>query len=89
MMLMASAGYDPRVAPRVFEKFGKLSGSSPHKEYLSTYPADKRRAEMVSRPQVMKEAMTIYTKVKAQRRIDGKKKTSSRKSSKATVPTLS
>ena len=41
MMLMASAGYDPRIAPRVYEKLGKVAGDSTLKDYLSTHPSGR------------------------------------------------
>ncbi|MBA0547940.1 hypothetical protein Golob_019069, partial [Gossypium lobatum] len=38
LLLLASAGYDPRVAPKVFEKLGKVAGDSAMQDYLSTHP---------------------------------------------------
>ncbi|CAI9300162.1 unnamed protein product [Lactuca saligna] len=48
LLLMASAGYDPRVAPKVFEKLGQVSGDSALRDYLSTHPSGKRRSKLLS-----------------------------------------
>ncbi|GLJ43874.1 hypothetical protein SUGI_0914590 [Cryptomeria japonica] len=48
LLLMASAGYDPRIAPSVYEKLGQLGGGdSMIKNYLSTHPSGKKRGEML------------------------------------------
>jgi len=60
LLLMASAGYDPRVASSVYEKLGKLSGDSVIKNYLSTHPSGKKRAELLKQAKVMEEALGIY-----------------------------
>lgn len=60
LLLMASAGYDPRIAPRVYEKLGKLTGDSALRDYLSTHPSGKRRAQLLAQAQVMEEALHIY-----------------------------
>ncbi|KAH7862183.1 hypothetical protein Vadar_001180 [Vaccinium darrowii] len=59
MMLMASAGYDPRVAPRVFLK---IDGSD-HHHILSTHPCGRKRAEKLENAKVMEQAMAIYRDV--------------------------
>ncbi|KAG2715726.1 hypothetical protein I3760_03G091300 [Carya illinoinensis] len=71
LLLMASAGYDPRVAPKVYEKLGKLTGDSKLRDYLSTHPSGKKRAQMLAQAQVMEEALTIYRQVRAGRGIEG------------------
>eukprot|EP00252_Welwitschia_mirabilis_P013314 TRINITY_DN29336_c0_g1_i1.p1 TRINITY_DN29336_c0_g1~~TRINITY_DN29336_c0_g1_i1.p1 ORF type:complete len:466 (-),score=66.65 TRINITY_DN29336_c0_g1_i1:120-1517(-) len=68
LLLMASAGYNPLVAPSVYEKLGKLSGDSVLKNYLSTHPSGKKRAELLKQAKVMQEAVGIY-----QERIAGQK----------------
>uniref|UniRef100_A0ACD5YRE5 Uncharacterized protein n=1 Tax=Avena sativa TaxID=4498 RepID=A0ACD5YRE5_AVESA len=66
LMLQASAGFDPRVAPTVYEKLGKLAGKqSALKNYLSTHPSSQKRAELLSRAQVMEEAMQLYKEARA------------------------
>ncbi|KAH7862780.1 hypothetical protein Vadar_009443 [Vaccinium darrowii] len=59
MMLMASAGYDPRVAPGVFLK---IDGSD-HHHILSTHPCGRKRAEKLKNAKVMEQAMAIYRDV--------------------------
>ena len=39
LLLIASAGYDPRVAPKVYEKLGKFAGDSTFGNYFSTHPS--------------------------------------------------
>jgi predicted Zn-dependent protease len=66
LMLQASAGFDPRVAPTVYEKLGKIAGNqSVLKNYLSTHPSSQKRAELLSRAQVMEEAMQLYREARA------------------------
>lgn len=68
LLLLASAGYDPRLAPSVYEKLSKVAGESPNeKDYLSTHPSGKKRAEKLSRAQIMEEALSIYQDVKSGR----------------------
>ncbi|KAM5557176.1 mitochondrial metalloendopeptidase OMA1-like [Rosa sericea] len=72
LLLIASAGYDPRVAPTVYEKLGKLSGGdSALRDYLTTHPSGKKRAEMLARANIMEEALTIYRDVRAGRGVEG------------------
>ncbi|XP_061999566.1 mitochondrial metalloendopeptidase OMA1-like [Rosa rugosa] len=67
LLLLASAGYDPRVAPGVYQKL-KLAGETPNqKDYLSTHPTGKKRAEKLAEANVMKEALSIYQDVQAAR----------------------
>ncbi|KAI8007636.1 Mitochondrial metalloendopeptidase OMA1 [Camellia lanceoleosa] len=60
LLLMASAGYDPQVAPKVYEKLGMITGDSKLRDYLSTHPSGKKRAVLLSQAKVMEEAMAIY-----------------------------
>ncbi|KAE8787194.1 beta-barrel assembly-enhancing protease-like [Hordeum vulgare] len=61
LMLQASAGFDPRIAPKVYEKLGQIAGNqSVLKSYLSTHPSSKKRAELLSQAKVMEEAMQLY-----------------------------
>ncbi|KAI0524868.1 hypothetical protein KFK09_004258 [Dendrobium nobile] len=60
LLLVASAGFDPRVAPRVYEKLGQITGDSALRDYLSTHPSSKRRAQILSQAEVMNEALALY-----------------------------
>lgn len=60
LLLMASAGYDPQVAPKVYKKLGMITGDSKLRDYLSTHPSGKKRAVLLSQAKVMEEAMAIY-----------------------------
>ncbi|KAK9103513.1 hypothetical protein Sjap_020767 [Stephania japonica] len=71
LLLMASAGCDPRVAPHVYEKLGKLTGDSALRDYLSTHPSGKKRAQLLAEAKVMQEALNIYREVRAGRGIHG------------------
>ncbi len=44
LMLMAKAGYDPAEAPRFWTRFAAASKGAKPAEFLSTHPADERRA---------------------------------------------
>ena len=58
LMLMAQAGYDPREAPRFWERFAAShTGESPP-EFLSTHPADLRRATELQN--LLADALTEY-----------------------------
>ncbi|KAL6494216.1 hypothetical protein OROGR_031016 [Orobanche gracilis] len=59
LLLMASAGYDPLVAPQVHYTFEDRSRSL-WDDYLSTHPHGKRRAQLLSEPKVMEEALSVY-----------------------------
>ena len=72
LLLLASAGYDPRVAPQVYEKLGQVTGGdSALKDYLSTHPSGKKRAQLLARAHVMEEALAIYRQVMAGRGVEG------------------
>lgn len=58
---MASAGFDPRVAPKVVEKLGQVASDSALPDYLSTHPSGKRRSKLLSEASVMQEALAIYS----------------------------
>ncbi|KAF8729538.1 hypothetical protein HU200_017479 [Digitaria exilis] len=71
LLLLASAGYDPRIAPSVYEKLGKIGGDSALNNYLSTHPSSKKRAELLSRAQVMNEALELYREASAGQGTEG------------------
>lgn len=60
LLLMASAGYDPHVAPSVHEKLGQITKQTSRPKYLSTHPSPKKRAELLSQAEVMEEARSVY-----------------------------
>ncbi|KAI3917808.1 hypothetical protein MKW92_008434 [Papaver armeniacum] len=53
VLLLASAGFDPRVAPQVYEKLGEVAGDTALNDYLATHPSGKKRALVLSRAKVM------------------------------------
>lgn len=55
---MASAGYDPQVAPKVWEIF-----ETPGSEFYHVHPSGKNRAKKLASGKVMKEAKSMYSKV--------------------------
>jgi len=71
LLLLGAAGYDPRVAPSVYEKLGKIGGDSALNNYLSTHPSSKKRAELLSRANVMNEALELYREVSAGQGTEG------------------
>ncbi|KAG8381445.1 hypothetical protein BUALT_Bualt06G0122700 [Buddleja alternifolia] len=71
LLLVASAGYDPRVAPQVYEKLGKVVGDSALQDYLATHPSGKKRAQLLAQAKVMEEAFDLYREVQAGRGIEG------------------
>ncbi|XP_051129579.1 uncharacterized protein LOC127250370 [Andrographis paniculata] len=71
LLLIASAGYDPRVAPQVYEKLGKVVGDSALQNYLATHPSGKKRAQVLAQAKVMEEALSIYREVKAGHGVEG------------------
>nr|AFK49297.1 unknown [Lotus japonicus] len=71
LLLIASAGYDPRVAPKVYEKLGRVTGDSTLGNYISTHPSGKKRAELLAQAKIMEEALTIYKNVRSGRGVEG------------------
>ncbi|KAK2653668.1 hypothetical protein Ddye_013524 [Dipteronia dyeriana] len=57
LMLLASAGYDPRVAPKALEKLDQING-----DYI--YPSAKERAQLLAQAEVMEEALCIYREIR-------------------------
>jgi len=56
LIYMARAGYDPREAPKFWERFSKKGGSPP--EFLSTHPSSRGRMEALNRD--LAKVMPIY-----------------------------
>jgi predicted Zn-dependent protease len=60
MMLLATAGYDPRVAPTVYQKFGEIGGHTAWRNYIGTHPSGKKRSQFLTQGKIMKEALKLY-----------------------------
>ncbi|WJX66621.1 hypothetical protein P8452_51161 [Trifolium repens] len=70
LLLMAAAGYDPRLAPVVYEDLERIEAS--YKEFtlggfLRSHPPGRKRAKALARPKIMEEALTLYNDVRAKR----------------------
>ena len=57
LIFMAMAGYDPREAPRFWERMAAQGGGAPP-EFLSTHPSDETRIRQLN--EFMPEALTYY-----------------------------
>jgi len=57
LFLMASARYDPRVAPKVYQKTKYLDGDS----FLSTHPSGEKRAKLFEKSETMEKAFSLYS----------------------------
>lgn len=64
IILMARAGYDPTAAPEFWRRFGSLKQGEQTPEWLSTHPADSRRASNLLK--LMDDAMAEYKKAPKQ-----------------------
>lgn len=62
LTLMAKAGYDPTAAPSFWTRFGSLSEGQQTPEFMSTHPADHRRANDLI--QLMDGANDLYAQAK-------------------------
>jgi metalloendopeptidase OMA1, mitochondrial len=70
---MAAADYDPRQAPKYFEKMAMLD--VPVKfpmlaRFLVSHPSGKERAKAVARPEIMQEALILYKDARGRRRVE-------------------
>ncbi|XP_028117102.1 mitochondrial metalloendopeptidase OMA1-like [Camellia sinensis] len=61
LMLMASAGYDPQEAPKVYE----VRLGDEDRGLSATHPSGSKRAEKLNKPKVMQKAVAIYKEVKS------------------------
>ncbi|WJX80525.1 hypothetical protein P8452_63512 [Trifolium repens] len=50
LILLASAGYDPRAAPKLYKKFQRITGDS---RIFSTHPSGNKRAELLAQTQFL------------------------------------
>ncbi|XVF73367.1 hypothetical protein PTKIN_Ptkin12aG0196100 [Pterospermum kingtungense] len=64
LMLMASAGYDPQVAPEFYEYLDRHS-SETNTSLYSSHHSGKKRAELLKKPKTMGLAKQIFEQVKA------------------------
>ena len=62
LIFMAQAGYDPKEAPRFWERMKARSGGQQPPEFLSTHPSHENRVEHLNKK--MGKAYTIYLKQK-------------------------
>ncbi|KAI5018076.1 hypothetical protein ZWY2020_042964 [Hordeum vulgare] len=61
VMLMAAAGFDPRVAAHTYKKLGNITGGDPvWSDYYGLYPSLTKRIEALSQAKVLDEAMRLY-----------------------------
>lgn len=60
LIFMAMAGYDPREAPRFWERMEAQSSGAAPPEFLSTHPGPNRRIDKLNKQ--MPEALTYYKK---------------------------
>lgn len=60
LILMAAAGFDPRLAPPVYLKMDAVEKLPEWAQYLATHPAARKRAEALRASAAMGEALRIY-----------------------------
>lgn len=60
---MASAGYDPQVAPKVYEIIENINQVSQESELYHKHPSGRKRAKKLAGGEVMKKASSRYSKV--------------------------
>ncbi len=63
LLLMSEAGYDPAEAPKFWTRFAAASTGEKPPEFLSTHPADQRRASDLEK--LLPEAVEIYRQATA------------------------
>lgn len=71
LLLMAAAGYDPRVAPQLYEKLGELSGSSDLLQYVTTHPSGTKRGQRLRKTGTMEQAVNIYLEKAEGKTVEG------------------
>ncbi|KAF7081811.1 hypothetical protein CFC21_085726 [Triticum aestivum] len=67
LMIMAAAGFDPRVAPQFRKKIGEIIGDTKLMDYICTHPSFETRSRMLSRKEVMEEALELYKQERMRR----------------------
>lgn len=63
LMLMAEAGYDPREAPRFWQRMQEATGGGGPPEFLSTHPNPENRIKNLE--ELMPEALKVYERARA------------------------
>uniref|UniRef100_A0ACD5XFK7 Uncharacterized protein n=1 Tax=Avena sativa TaxID=4498 RepID=A0ACD5XFK7_AVESA len=66
MMILAAAGFDPRVALPAFEKL-----EDSHRRLFSSHTLIKNRSQFLSSSKIMKEALELYREVSPDQDIEG------------------
>jgi predicted Zn-dependent protease len=64
LMLMAKAGYDPSEAPKFWTRFAASANGPKPAEFLSTHPADARRASDLEK--LLPDALAVYRQTASQ-----------------------
>ncbi|KAK1311687.1 hypothetical protein QJS10_CPA07g00122 [Acorus calamus] len=67
MLLMASAGYDPRAMITMRKKIVKKAEERPCSEHLSTHPYVHSFQRFMTQTHIMGEALTIYNETPSQK----------------------
>jgi predicted Zn-dependent protease len=62
IMLLGAAGFDPRWALVVAQKFGERVGL---KKFISPHPMPKKRLELLSEAETMDKALELYREATA------------------------
>lgn len=73
LLLMAAAGYDPRQAPKYYEKMAMLDVPVKYPvlaRFLVSHPSGRERAKAVARPKIMNEALLLYNDVRGRRWVE-------------------
>ena len=69
LLLMASAGYDPRLAHKAYEEVEEFQDSMPVGS-VSPYPTGRERVKALLRPKIMEEALSLYNDARTRRGIE-------------------
>lgn len=65
LMLMAKAGYDPRQAPRFWERMTEASGGEQPPEFMSTHPSHEKRIQELE--DLVPDAIPFYEQASGQK----------------------
>lgn len=67
ILLLGAAGFDPCIAPSVYEKLGNINGDLGVLDFISTHPSSTKRARLFSEHMVMQEAVELYIEESAEK----------------------